>query len=668
MGKNAFFSALNLKTKVIGLMLLLLAGGFWLLAYVNAKLIERDMVELLSAQQYSTASYIAKSVDEAIKFRIEALKANAAIITAEHLAHPEKLGIHLSTRQTLGALFKGGVTLVSRDGIGIADYPPVSGRQGGNFVQTSFFKDVLESGNVVIGKPVISDFSGLPGVSFAAPVKDKTGAVIAVLVGFATFSDPSLFGHVESARFGKSGYVVIDDPKHGLIVTASDPSRILTPMAAPGVNRMLDRFVGGYEGAGVAVNSRGVEVLTSAKRIPSTGWIVQLILPVQEAFAPIRELQRRSYQIAGALSLLAVFLAWWLLRNALRPLKKATVAIQDMVTGKAALHDLPVRRDDEIGSLLASFNRLVSERKRIEDDLRQSKEIFQAIGLSITESIFLLDINGMVMAANPTAAQRLGKSPSDLIGRNFFSLFPLEVGQVRRAAVTEVYATMAAKTVEDVRGGRNYSTTYYPVVDEDGECSAVVVVATDITERKKIEKELERLARTDSLTGLANRRHFLELAELELSRMARYGGCLSVLMMDIDHFKHINDNHGHKAGDMVLQKMGQSCREALRDIDLVGRMGGEEFAILLPQTDGAQAQEVAERLRRTISAARIALNSGEVLCVTVSLGVATLTAGAVSMDTLLNQADKALYQAKHEGRNRVCVFHPEVPGDASLGA
>lgn len=653
--------ALNLKTKIIGLMLLLLAGGFWLLAFVNAKLIERDMIELLSAQQFSAISYIAKDVDEAVKFRIQALKANAAIISPELLAQPDLAKNHLIIRQTLSALFKGGVTLVSRDGVGLADYPPVPGRQGGAFGHTPFFQEVLKTGEATIGRPVVSEFSKLPGVSFAAPVKDKSGAVIAVLVGFATFSDASLFGYLESAHFGKTGYIVIDDPKHKRIVTSSDPSRILTPMAERGVNQMLDKFIDGYEGAGITINSKGVEVLTSGKRIPSTGWIAQLILPTEEAFAPIRDLQRRSYQIAGGLTLLTILMAWLLLRSALRPLEVATAAIQSMVMGRSAPHELPVPRNDEIGSLLTSFNQLLAARFSVEDELRQSKEIFQTIGLSITESIFLLTPSGIVMEANLTAAERLGKRPIDLVGHDFFSLFPFEVAQARRAAVSEVYATLVATTLEDVRNGSVYSTTYYPVVGEGGECSAVVAVATDITERKKIEKELERLAQTDSLTGLANRRHFLALAELELSRMARYGGYLSVLMMDVDHFKDINDTRGHKAGDIVLQKIGQLCHETLRDMDVLGRMGGEEFAILLPHANAERALAVAERLTQTISDARIVMEQGQVLRVTVSIGVTTLTTSSMSIDALLIQADAALYQAKREGRNRVCVFHSESP-------
>jgi diguanylate cyclase (GGDEF)-like protein len=169
-----------------------------------------------------------------------------------------------------------------------------------------------------------------------------------------------------------------------------------------------------------------------------------------------------------------------------------------------------------------------------------------------------------------------------------------------------------------------------------------------------VEKELQLQARVDYLTGVFNRRHFIEQGELELSRALRYGKQLSAFMLDIDYFKQVNDTHGHRAGDMVLQALSRICKEALRDVDLIGRMGGEEFAVLLPETSHEKAAEVAERLRETIAATPIVIETGLPLHITVSIGVTTLTGKDSNIDMLLNQADTALYQAKETGRNRIC--------------
>lgn len=208
-----------------------------------------------------------------------------------------------------------------------------------------------------------------------------------------------------------------------------------------------------------------------------------------------------------------------------------------------------------------------------------------------------------------------------------------------------------------LKGGHRWLDTHaVPMRDAEGTITGLLGVTRDITRRKKVEQALERLAQTDFLTGLANRRHFLTLAEQELSRTLRYGGPLSMLMMDIDHFKGINDTYGHRTGDTVLEHLGELCRQALRDMDTVGRMGGEEFAVLLPQTDRPHASEAAERLRRTIAAAEIPLAQGRPLRFTVSIGVATLAEANTNIDTLLSQADEALYAAKNAGRNRVCNY------------
>ena len=145
-------------------------------------------------------------------------------------------------------------------------------------------------------------------------------------------------------------------------------------------------------------------------------------------------------------------------------------------------------------------------------------------------------------------------------------------------------------------------------------------------------------------------------SELELSRAIRYDNALSIFMIDIDFFKQVNDNHGHKMGDTVLKEFAEVCGNMLRDVDIVGRIGGEEFAILLPETDKNEAAEVAERLRNAIANAQVPLSTGDQsLHFTVSIGEASLASKDDNLDELLNLADKALYEAKNSGRNRVCV-------------
>jgi diguanylate cyclase (GGDEF)-like protein len=182
--------------------------------------------------------------------------------------------------------------------------------------------------------------------------------------------------------------------------------------------------------------------------------------------------------------------------------------------------------------------------------------------------------------------------------------------------------------------------------------AASVYAFRSAARNESLQAELERQAHTDSLTGLANRRHFMDLAEKELSRTLRYGGSLAVLMVDLDHFKHINDTYGHNTGDLVLQSVAELFRRELRSIDCVGRLGGEEFAVLLPQSDSTGAREVAERLRKAIADTGVAREQGLPVHFTASIGLAAMPGAATNIDSLLSQADGALYEAKRSGRNR----------------
>jgi diguanylate cyclase (GGDEF)-like protein/PAS domain S-box-containing protein len=182
-------------------------------------------------------------------------------------------------------------------------------------------------------------------------------------------------------------------------------------------------------------------------------------------------------------------------------------------------------------------------------------------------------------------------------------------------------------------------------------------IAAIAIENRNNHEELEHQANSDYLTGLKNRRAFIEQAEVELYRSIRYGRKFSLIMFDIDHFKHINDTFGHSIGDLVLQEIANICRTILREMDIVGRIGGEEFAILLPETDILEATKAAERLRIKMSKSEVLTPLGKKSKFTASFGVVFAdNINIVSIDELLNQADNALYKAKKNGRNNVVTI------------
>ncbi len=190
--------------------------------------------------------------------------------------------------------------------------------------------------------------------------------------------------------------------------------------------------------------------------------------------------------------------------------------------------------------------------------------------------------------------------------------------------------------------------------DDENLVGGLAADAAIAIENARLFSEVQRLAVTDSLTGLHNRRHFFELAEREFDRARRYRHSLSAIMLDIDHFKQVNDAYGHAAGDRVLQTLAARLQGKMRNIDVLARYGGEEFIVLLPESDLSSARDVAERMRGSASEMPIDTGAGGV-AITISLGVAALGADCPDLATLLQQADAAMYVAKDAGRNRVAV-------------
>ncbi len=192
--------------------------------------------------------------------------------------------------------------------------------------------------------------------------------------------------------------------------------------------------------------------------------------------------------------------------------------------------------------------------------------------------------------------------------------------------------------------------------------SMIIISTIEISRRKMVRKlenvqrELRILATTDPLTGLLNRRFFFELAKVEMKRFMRNRNSLTVLMLDIDKFKRVNDRYGHKAGDHVLEEVSALLKQSLRDIDLIGRYGGEEFIILLPGSGKTSSMAVAERIRKDIENTDIPIENNVIIHVTISIGIAEADpSGSCTLDALILQADKALYRSKENGRNRVSI-------------
>lgn len=196
------------------------------------------------------------------------------------------------------------------------------------------------------------------------------------------------------------------------------------------------------------------------------------------------------------------------------------------------------------------------------------------------------------------------------------------------------------------------------ILDTKGEVYRMIGTHKDISEEKEMNELLEQLAQEDSLTGLLNRRAFYSIVHKEMERSKRYNSGLVLLMLDIDHFKVVNDTWGHNFGDVILKEVSKKFFDCVRTTDFIFRLGGEEFGILLPETDKQGAFQLADRIRKSIEEMRTSVNEETIVLITISIGV-SLYASELSLDEFMHRSDLALYESKANGRNRVTIFSEE---------
>lgn len=294
-------------------------------------------------------------------------------------------------------------------------------------------------------------------------------------------------------------------------------------------------------------------------------------------------------------------------------------------------------------------------REEIEKKLDQLRTTLDNVGVYV----FTKDLDGKYTYANKLVRELFGKPLDEIIGKDdseFFDMANTKDLVENDRKVVETGETIEKEEKNYIPGTgelRVYKSVKMPLTDDEGNITGILGVSTDITELYSLKEELQRQSRTDHLTKLNNRRFFLEIADHEFERSLRYGEKLCVMLFDIDNFKDINDTYGHHVGDYVLRKLAGVLKEQIRESDVLARIGGEEFALLLPNTGLGDAGKLAERIRKTVSNVKHKGDWKGTVSHTISVGIASLQDEDINFESLLVRADKALYKSKQEGRNRV---------------
>ena len=296
----------------------------------------------------------------------------------------------------------------------------------------------------------------------------------------------------------------------------------------------------------------------------------------------------------------------------------------------------------------------ITEQRRTEQAIVRAKEEWERTFDTVPDLMAILDKDRRILRLNRAMADKLGVHPREAIGLHCYDWCNASVGPPIDCPFDKMMENGKESSNElmDRKSGAIFLETVTPLHDENGSLTGGVYVAREITEQKRLEKWLRRLATRDSLSNLYNRGHFLETLESTCETARRYKLSLSLGLCDIDRFKEVNDCYGHQTGDKVLAVFGDIVAKELRRSDFAGRYGGDEFIVAFPHTSGSEAVTVMERIRERLEQSSI--THGSTTCtVTCSIGVAEFSPKGMNMDDLIRDADKALYAAKNHGRNRV---------------
>jgi diguanylate cyclase (GGDEF)-like protein/PAS domain S-box-containing protein len=679
----------SLKTRVTLLTLGIFVFGIWALTFYDTYMLQRDMQRVLGEQQFQAVSLVAAQVNVELKDRVEALERIANEMDAHLICDPAALQVRLEQRPLLQHLFNGGVFATGADGTAIADVPLSTGRIGTNYLDRESVSVPLKTGKTVIGRPAMGKKLGAPIFSIVAPIRDAAGEVIGTLVGTINLGKPNFLDKITQGQYGKTGGYLLNAPKYRLIVTASDKSRIMQPHPEPGVNTMLDRYLLGYEGYGIAVNARGVEELSAAKTIPVAGWFLAVVMPKAEAFAPVVAMQHRMLWTTGLLTVLTGALTWWMLKRQLAPMLKTAHKLTLLATTNLPVKPLHVTRQDEIGAMVGGFNHLLETLGNREAALMDSEFRWKFAIEGAGDGLWDWNVPSSTVFFSTRWKEMLGFAQDDIgDGLDEWSkrIHPDDLERVMTdvqahlAGLTPIYLNEHRISCKD--GSWKWILDRGLVVSRDAQGKPLRVIGThtDITERRQAEaarnalqEKIRQLAFFDPLTQLPNRRLLddrLSQALAASKRSALYG---ALMFLDLDNFKPLNDTHGHGAGDLLLVEVARRLTAFVRETDTVARLGGDEFVVLLNELDAdkttstEQAGAVAEKIRIALAAPyqlTVVQSDDPVTTVehhcSASIGVVLFVNHLSSQTDLMKWADAAMYQAKDAGRNRVRFYESNI--------
>jgi diguanylate cyclase (GGDEF)-like protein/PAS domain S-box-containing protein len=662
LSRSTLATKTSTATSLLFLVAILAVGTTALFAF------RTQLLDVMVADQNRLLQRVADSQDQKLLSLQKALILSGNEIRDADVASSDAAQRYLDTNTGLYAGFDRSTFLFSPQGSMLAERPYRPNRRGLDASFRPYIKDTIRTQSSVISEPFLTNVGDENMVLvLTTPVFAKDGRFIAILTGSIGLTNPGLLGNVAKTVIGKSGYLFIVTAD-GKLIMHPDRTRLSRPAYAAGTNPLFDRALNGFEGTDWARDMDGREALISYKSVPSSNWIVAAVYPKEEAFAAVNGLVWRFVALLLVASVLVVAAVWLLTRFLMQPLVSLTrhlARYTDTEERLAPLGGDNEHASGEIRALTTTFNRLTGRLHEREDALIEAMRSYQLITENSTDLITKHTREGTITYASPVSESVLGFAHMALVGHSLLEFVHPEDYEVVRVAFGVAAQDQSPPTViyRARRLDQHYvwfeTTLRLMKGTSTEETKEILCISRDISERKRMEQRLHDLARTDHLTNIANRVLLSERFADGLAQARREGSLLAMLMIDVDRFKNINDSLGHGVGDALLKLIASRLMSCLRDRDTLARWGGDEFVLLLPGLiDSDIAVTIAERCINSLKEPFVV--DGQSLRITLSIGISVAPDSAADSETMLSNADTAMYRAKARGGNCLVMYTAQM--------
>ena len=620
-----------------------------LVGFLYVQQLERSKVE--AELRYHVADFV-HATNERLAVSVQALRMlsnSEAAQTRDWPALLENARRVLQTNPSFTA-----ITLLDRNNqlLFVTSIP--YGQQAFNNSYTELVQEVFQTSQPNVSGPFKTPTSDFHLVAVSVPVVHG-GEVTHVL---RMILRTVVIDQVMKEQQFPSGWLVsIADRKGTIVARSLDAEQFVGKAASATFRAAIERKDDNlYRGR----SAEGISITALAMPIFNNYWFAAVGVPDDVLESVYRQ---HLLYLAAAIGLTSLFggvVALWISRF----LARQAQALEQVVHGGRPNNPLPWRlRVTELVGIYDSYRDFSAREQAAQGHLKTvtlERDEVEDLYNHAPCGYHSLDARGVVVRINQTELTWLRLTREQVVGQPFVR-FMTEAS--RKTFEANYPKFLAQGHVENLEfelcrsDGSTFNVAVNATLVRDEQGTPVVSRNTvfDITERKKLEDRLQALSNCDPLTGLPNRRYFYEVAEKEIVRSQRYHAPLTVPMLDVDHFKKVNDVHGHQMGDLLLKTLASICRTSLRETDVIARIGGEEFAILMLETGTDDAVPVLERLREALERQQITSDKNVCMTFTVSIGIAALKTDETSMDPALKRADAALYEVKQHGRNQVRV-------------